>query len=73
MDASMALATWIATGRAIFPERKIACFDPGCEASFLIFDHDPRKDITQLLRIRNAVKQGVEIGRKNKAKIDLTS
>jgi imidazolonepropionase-like amidohydrolase len=73
MDASMALATWIATGRAIFPERKIACFDPGCEASFLIFDHDPREDITELLRIRNAVKQGVEVGRKIKAKIDLAS
>jgi len=73
MDASMALATWIATGRAIFPERKIACFDPGCEASFLIFDHDPREDITELLRIRNAVKQGVEVGRKINAKIDLAS
>jgi len=69
MDASMALATWIATGRAIFPERKIACFDPGCEASFLIFDHDPREDITELLRIRSAVKQGVEVGRKIKTRI----
>lgn len=73
MDSSTALATWIATGRAIFPKRKIACFDPGCEASFLIFDHDPREDITELLRIRDAVKQGVEVGRKINAKIDLAS
>lgn len=73
LNAEEVLAIWIATGRAIFPQRKLGCFAPGCEASFLIFDHDPREDITELFRIRNAVKQGVEVGRELKAKIDIAS
>jgi len=73
LNAEEVLAIWIATGRAIFPQRKLACFDPGCEASFLIFDHDPREDITELFRIRNAVKQGIEVGRKLKTNIDIAS
>ncbi len=63
LNAEEVLAIWIATGRAIFPQRKLGCFDPGCEASFLIFNHDPREDITELFRIRDVVKQGVEVGR----------
>jgi hypothetical protein len=56
-----ALARWIDTGRAIFPQRRIACFEPGCEASFLVFDGDPREDLSTLERIRLAVKQGVRL------------
>jgi len=61
MDAEAALARWIATGRAIFPDRQLGCFEPGCEASFLVFDGDPRLDISRIAEIRRRVKEGIEI------------
>jgi len=60
-DNASALSRWIDTGRKIFPNRKIGCFKPGCEASFLVFEADPRKDILNLDRIRLAVKQGIDV------------
>lgn len=62
LDASTVLANWIATGRAIFPKRRLGCFESGCEASFLVFEHDPRTNLAELSRIRRAVKQGLDIG-----------
>ncbi len=35
-DPERALSVWIDTGRKIFPHRRIACFESGCEASFLV-------------------------------------
>ncbi|MEM8816917.1 MAG: hypothetical protein AAGE85_13910 [Pseudomonadota bacterium] len=57
-DPTTALSLWIATGRSIFPERRIACFDPGCEASFLVFAKNPRTDIDKLATLSAGVKQG---------------
>jgi len=73
LNAEQVLAIWMATGRAIFPQRKLACFEPGCEASFLIFEHDPRADIRELFRIQKTVKQGIEVDGKPEAKIDMAS
>lgn len=53
-----ALERWIDTGRRMFPERRIACFEPGCEASFLVFGDDPRREIENLHSLEVAVKQG---------------
>jgi len=57
-DASSVLALWIETGRKIFPERRIACFEQGCEASFLVFAVDPRTDLVNLSSLKAGVKQG---------------
>jgi len=57
-DARSVLALWIETGRKIFPERRIACFERGCEASFLVFAADPRTDLVNLSSLKAGVKQG---------------
>lgn len=60
-DARTVLGRWIDTGRKIFPSRRIACFDVGCEASFLVFEADPRDDLANLDRMIMAVKQGIDV------------
>ena len=46
------------TARSIFPTRRIGRLEPGYEASFLVFDRDPIKDIEALRDIGFRVKQG---------------
>ncbi len=58
-DAPTILSRWIDTGRSIFPNRRIGCFNTECEASFLIFALDPRADIENLATLRAGVKEGV--------------
>jgi cytosine/adenosine deaminase-related metal-dependent hydrolase len=36
------------TPRALFPKRRIGCFEPGCEASFLLLAGDPLADLAQI-------------------------
>lgn len=51
------LAT-IDTPRALFPGRKLGCFEPGCEASFLVLGGDPLADLGQVDMPMLRVKQG---------------
>ena len=51
------LAT-IDTPRALFPGRKIGCFEPGCEASFLVLAGDPIADLGVVDVPMLRVKQG---------------
>ena len=51
------LAT-IDTPRALFPGRKLGCFEPGCEASFLVLGSDPIADLAQVDMPMLRVKQG---------------
>lgn len=54
------LVMWsMATPRAIFPGRRIGCFEAGCEASFLALSGDPRADFSNVQRIERRMKQGV--------------
>jgi len=46
------------TPRALFPGRKLGCFDPGCEASFLVLGEDPLADLSTLDMPLLRVKQG---------------
>lgn len=46
------------TPRALFPKRQIGCFDPGCEASFLLLGGDPLTDLNQIDQPLLRVKQG---------------
>ena len=46
------------TPRALFPDRKLGCFEPGCEASFLVLGGDPLADLTQIDMPMLRVKQG---------------
>ncbi|MFX7844981.1 hypothetical protein ABTK14_22280, partial [Acinetobacter baumannii] len=46
------------TPRALFPQRKLGCFQPGCEASFLLLGGDPLADLGQLDMPLLRVKQG---------------
>lgn len=55
--ALLRLAT-IDTPRALFPGRKLGCFEPGCEASFLVLGGDPLADLAEVDRPMLRVKQG---------------
>ena len=46
------------TPRALFPQRRLGCFEPGCEASFLLLGGDPLADLAQLDMPLLRVKQG---------------
>lgn len=46
------------TPRALFPGRKLGCFEPGCEASFLVLGGDPIADLAQVDMPLLRVKQG---------------
>jgi len=46
------------TPRALFPGRRLGCFDPGCEASFLLLGGDPLADLAQVDTPLLRVKQG---------------
>jgi cytosine/adenosine deaminase-related metal-dependent hydrolase len=46
------------TPRALFPDRKLGCFEPGCEASFLVLGDDPIADLAQIDMPMLRVKQG---------------
>ena len=46
------------TPRALFPGRKLGCFEPGCEASFLVLGSDPLADLAQVDMPMLRVKQG---------------
>ncbi|ATW04778.1 hypothetical protein [Sphingorhabdus sp. YGSMI21] len=49
------------TAQAIFPERKIACFDAGCEASFLVLQRNPLEDIQAIRAIEMRIKEGYAV------------
>jgi hypothetical protein len=51
------LAT-IDTPRALFPTRRLGCFEPGCEASFLVLGSNPLEDLAALDQPQLRVKQG---------------
>jgi imidazolonepropionase-like amidohydrolase len=67
-DALRALGLWDNRGlltmwsetttQSIFPTRHIGRLEPGYEASFLVLDHDPLRDINAVSDIRLRVKQG---------------
>lgn len=46
------------TPRALFPGRRLGCFEPGCEASFLVLGSDPLADLAQVDMPMLRVKQG---------------
>lgn len=46
------------TGARLFPERRIGCFQPGCEADFLVLSSDPTLDIRNLRAIEQRYKAG---------------
>ena len=46
------------TPRALFPGRRLGCFEPGCEASFLVLGGDPLADLTKVDMPLLRVKQG---------------
>ncbi|RTL43378.1 MAG: hypothetical protein EKK53_10095 [Burkholderiales bacterium] len=46
------------TPRALFPGRRLGCFEPGCEASFLLLGGDPLADLSTLNMPLLRVKQG---------------
>jgi len=51
------LAT-VDTARALFPKRQLGCFEPGCEASFLLLAANPLLDMEAVGRPMLRVKQG---------------
>jgi imidazolonepropionase-like amidohydrolase len=60
-DTLEALRMVLGTGRRLFPERRIGCFEPGCEADFIVLGADPTRDIKALREIRSLVKAGREL------------
>ena len=51
------------TARLIFPDRRVGCLAPGCEASFLVLDGNPLEDFSQIRNIRLRVKGGERLTR----------
>lgn len=51
----------LGTGAKLFPERRIGCFEAGCEADFLVLDADPTIDVRALRSIRQRVMAGAEL------------
>ncbi len=58
---AQALTITLATARILFPDRRIGCFEAGCEADFLVLTADPSIDITALRSIDLRVKAGQEL------------
>ena len=57
-NAELLRMATIDTPRALFPKRQIACFEPGCEASFLLLAADPLQDLKAAATPMFRVKQG---------------
>lgn len=58
MVPAEALKATLATGKRMFPNRRIGCFEPGCEADFLVLGADPTRDLKALRKIERIVKAG---------------
>lgn len=56
--ATLLRLSTIDTPRTLFPGRKLGCFEPGCEASFLVLGGDPIADLAQVDMPMLRVKQG---------------
>jgi imidazolonepropionase-like amidohydrolase len=56
-----ALGIALGTGSKLFPERRIGCFEVGCEADFLVLASNPAADVAALRCIVQRVKQGREL------------
>lgn len=52
----------LSTGAQLYPDRRIGCFAPGCEADFLVLDRDPTVDIAALRTISMRIKNGRTVG-----------
>lgn len=61
LSAPQAVAAALGTGSRIFPERRIGCFEAGCEADFLVLGADPTRDIRALGQILRRVMAGREV------------
>lgn len=46
------------TAQWMFPRRRVGCLEPGCEASFNVYENDPVQDLTRLAKPALVVKQG---------------
>jgi glyoxylase-like metal-dependent hydrolase (beta-lactamase superfamily II) len=60
------------TPRVVFPRRKIGALAEGYEASFLVLEGDPLKDLKQLNRIHLRVKGGTELKVEEPVRISTT-
>ena len=49
----------MSTPQAIFPKRRVGCLKAGCEASFLVLERDPLRDLGAVRSIRLRVKDGL--------------
>lgn len=61
MSKFEALKAGLATGKAMFPQRKLGCFDAGCEADFLVLKSDPSENLSALRSIDKWVKGGRQL------------
>ena len=61
LTKSEALENLLSTGRLMFPERKIGCFEAGCEADFLVLLSDPSEKLASLSEISLIFKSGIQI------------
>jgi len=52
----------ITTPHVLFPKRRLGCFEPGCEASFLLLPANPIHDLDALSKIQMRVRQGRVLG-----------
>lgn len=56
------LRATLETGARLFPNRRIGCFEAGCEADFLVLRENPLADVRALRSISLRIKAGNEVG-----------
>lgn len=61
LTRAQAVATLTDGASFLFPERRLSCFDTGCEADFLVLEGDPSADLEALRRIAHRIKGGQEL------------
>ena len=57
-NAELLRIATIDTARALYPKRRLGCFEPGCEASFLLLSSNPLLDMEAVGQPMLRVKQG---------------
>jgi imidazolonepropionase-like amidohydrolase len=61
LSTMQALQMVLHTGNLLFPQRRIGCFEAGCEADFLVLSADPSRDIANLRKIETRIMAGAEL------------
>jgi len=64
--AELVAMSSVHTAQWMFPQRRVGCLEPGCEASFNVYPANPLEDLKRLRAPVLVVKQGTAVARDGK-------